>query len=109
MTIEFIQNGKKKVLKTPRKTTYSTVVIKNMKKAICIVVRKKSLREKKRIKLKSLGESLLADKITLNTYYKEKEKELVKSRRKKTFKIKILKDENSIVKIQKELFENITL
>lgn len=105
MIIEFFNNGIKRVIRTPRKTRYSEVVIENLKKVILIVVRKKQLNQKKSFKLKNLGESLLADKINLNTYWQEKEKTKNITRRKKTFVIKIEKDKSSLVKIQKQFFE----
>lgn len=46
----------------------------------------------------------MIDQICLNTYYIEKEKAKNITRRKKTFKIKVLKDKASIVKIQNFLF-----
>ena len=104
MIIEFTQNGIKRVLKTPRNTKYSNVVIKNLKSVILVVVRKKCLIEKRQLKLKQLGESLMIDQICLNTYYIEKEKVKNITRRKKIFKIKVLKDKASIVKIQNFLF-----
>lgn len=95
----------KRVIRTPRKTKYSDVVIDNFKKVILVVVRKKELNQKKRIKLKKLGESLILDQINLTTYWKEKEKIKNITRRKKTFVIKIEKDKSSLVKIQKQFFE----
>lgn len=72
MTIEYIQDGVKKVLKTPRKTYYCNVIIKNRKSAIVVVVRKKNLMEKKSIRFKNLGVALLQDKIGLLDYYQKK-------------------------------------
>lgn len=95
----------KRVIRTPRKTKYSDVVIENLKKVILVVVRKKQLKQKKRFKLKDLGESLLFDQINLTTYWKEKEKIKNITRRKKTFVIKIEKDKSSLVKIQNQFFE----
>ena len=105
MIIEFFSNGRKKILKTPRKTKYSNVVIENLKRVILIVVRKKDLKTKRRLRLKSLGESLLMDQINLSQYWKEKERIMNITRRRKTFVIKIKKDESSLVKIQNQFFE----
>ena len=105
MIIEFFSNGMKRVIRTPRKTKYSDVVIENLKKVILVVVRKKQLNQKKRFKLKDLGQSLLFDQINLTTYWKEKEKIKNITRRKKTFVIKIEKDKSSLVKIQNQFFE----
>ena len=104
MVIEFTQNGIKRVLRTPRKAKYSNVIIKNLKSVILVIVRKKQLIEKRKSKLKQLGSSLLIDQICLNTYYQEKEKAMNITRRKKTFRIKVLKDKSSLVKIQNFLF-----
>lgn len=104
MIVEFTQNGIKRVLRTPKKSKYSNVVIKNLKSVILVVVRKKQLIEKRQSKLNRLGKLLLIDKICLQTYYIEKEKAKNITRRKKTFKIKVLKDKDSLVKIQNFLF-----
>lgn len=104
MTIEYTQNGIKRVLKTPRNTKYSNVIIKNLKTAILVIVRKKHLIEKRQLKLKKLGESLLIDHICLKTYYQEKAKAKNITRRKKIFRIVVLKDKESFVKIQNVLF-----
>jgi len=103
MFIKFFQNGKEVTLKTPTKIFYSKVEIKNYKKAICVVVHKKFLKEKKKNSLEKLGLSLLNDEISLINYYEKKQKIKFKKQR-KTFIIKLKKDENTLVKIQNDLF-----
>lgn len=102
MFIKFFQDGEEKTLRVPIKINHSMVEIKNMKKVICVIVRKKCLKETKQIKLKRIGISLLEDKISLSMYCIQKQK--IKSRNKKTFIVKLKKDVNSLVKIQRDLF-----
>lgn len=45
------------------------------------------------------------DQINLSQYWKEKERIMNITRRRKTFVIKIKKDESSLVKIQNQFFE----
>jgi ribonuclease BN (tRNA processing enzyme) len=104
MYIEFFQNGLKIKIKTPRKIKQSQVFIRNTKQNIVVSVKKIETKNIRTKKLKKIGQYLLDNKISLNEYLIVKER--IRNRAKQKYQIiKLKKDKNSLVKIQKNLFQ----